>query len=100
MESTDPPGLQPILGLGINFNAITYGKSMFVAVGDGPNNLYTSSDGYTWTPRTSGTTANFKGVAYGNGRFVAVGDDGLGGAGVIVSSTDGISWVGLHLFNS
>jgi uncharacterized delta-60 repeat protein len=64
---------------------------MFVAVGDGPKNLYTSLDGYTWTQRFSGTTANLKGVAYGNGKFVAVGDN-PSGSGVIISSSDGISW--------
>jgi uncharacterized delta-60 repeat protein len=78
-------------GTGFAFNAVTYGKSMFVAVGNGPNNLYTSFDGYTWTQRVSGTAANLKGVAYGNGKFVAVGDNGSG-TGVIVSSSDGISW--------
>jgi len=49
--------------------------------------ILTSSDGTTWTSRTSGTTNNLYGVTYGNGTFVTVGDNG-----VILTSSDGISW--------
>ena len=40
---------------------ITYGNSIFVTVGrgeDGSGTILTSSDGITWTSRTSGTTNN------------------------------------------
>ena len=40
---------------------ITYGNSIFVTVGrgeDGSGTIMTSSDGITWTSRTSGTTKN------------------------------------------
>lgn len=53
----------------------------------GSGTIVTSSDGTTWTPRTSGTLSAFKGVAYGNSAFVAVGQ-----IGAIVTSSDAINW--------
>jgi hypothetical protein len=70
------------------FNAIAYnGSNLYVAVG-GSGVLYSSTDGKTWTSRTSGFGANqIYHVAYGNGLFVAVGATGL-----ITTSTDGTTW--------
>jgi hypothetical protein len=70
------------------FNEIAYnGSNLYVAVGNN-GTLYSSSDGITWTSRTSGfgTTAIFT-VAYGNGLFVAAGN-----SGILTTSTDGITW--------
>ena len=51
---------------------VTYGNGLFVAVGD-VGAILTSSDGVSWTQRTSGTSNWLRGVAYGNSMFVAVG---------------------------
>ena len=48
---------------------------LFVTVGDN-GIILTSSDGISWTKRTSGTTKNLYGVTYGNSTFVTVGDNG------------------------
>ncbi len=58
----------------------------FVAVGVS-GKIFTSSDGTTWTERTSGTTGDLYGVAYGNGLFVAVNT-----GGTLHTSNDGITW--------
>jgi hypothetical protein len=53
----------------------------------GTQTILTSSDGISWTSRTSGTTNYLIGVTYANSTFVAVGYYGS-----IVTSSDGISW--------
>jgi len=58
----------------------------FVAVGNS-GTLLTSSDGITWTSRTSGTTKSLNGITYANNTFITV-----GGSGTIMTSSDGTSW--------
>ncbi|MGE5254547.1 MAG: choice-of-anchor D domain-containing protein [Planctomycetaceae bacterium] len=65
---------------------ISYGKEMFVAVGES-GALYTSSDGEAWKERRSGTDQPLRDAAYGGGAFVAV-----GGGGTILWSFDGVTW--------
>jgi frataxin-like iron-binding protein CyaY len=63
------------------------GSSLWVAVG-ASGSLYTSTNGSTWTSRTSGFGANtIQSVSYGNGLWVAVGNNGT-----ITTSTDGTTW--------
>ena len=50
-------------------------------------NILTSTDGSTWTARTSGTTNVLYGVIYANSTFVVVGS-----SGTILTSSDGTSW--------
>lgn len=64
----------------------------FAAVGsyDGMpvySEIFTSTDGASWSHQDSGTTEHLKGIAYGAGTFVAIGDKGL-----IISSTNGTIW--------
>jgi hypothetical protein len=66
--------------------AITYGNNTYVMGGTG-GKIKTSTDGMTWTARTSGTTERIMGFAYGNGIWVAVGDKGT-----ILTSSNGIEW--------
>ena len=61
-------------------------NGLFVTVGDN-GIMLTSSDGISWTERTSGTTKNLYGVTYGNNTFVTVGDNGT-----IFTSSSGTSW--------
>jgi hypothetical protein len=56
-----------------------------MTVGDN-GTILTSSDGTTWTSKTSGTTNELWGVTYGNGIFVVVGPDGY-----IYTTSDGNS---------
>jgi hypothetical protein len=72
---------------GVAFTSIVYGNGVWVATGD-TGQLYSSSNGTTWTSRTSqfGTTSILF-VNYGNGVFVAVGSSGK-----ISTSTDGTTW--------
>jgi hypothetical protein len=59
---------------------------LFVSVGE-DGIIFTSSDGNSWTERTSGTSEDLYEVTYGNGLFVVVGEDGI-----IFTSSDGNSW--------
>ena len=67
-------------------NTTTTSSGLYIAVG-ASGTLLTSSDGTTWTSRTSGTSKDINNVHYGNSSFVAVGDNGT-----LLSSTDGITW--------
>jgi len=48
--------------------------------------ILTSSEGTSWTERTSGISEYLNGVTYGNGLFVTV------GWGTILTSSDGTTW--------
>jgi hypothetical protein len=66
--------------------AVTYGSSLFVAVGNS-GALTTSTNGISWTPRSSNTTHALHGVAYGNGVYAAIGDYGTS-----TTSSNGVNW--------
>ena len=59
---------------------------MYISVGTS-GTILTSSDGSSWTERTSGVTANLNGVTYGNELYIVVGS-----SGTIITSSDGTSW--------
>jgi hypothetical protein len=73
---------------GSQINDIIFnGSNLYVAVGQG-GSLYTSTNGTSWTQRTSGFGGNeIASVAFGAGVFVIVGQNGN-----IASSTDGTTW--------
>jgi len=54
---------------------------------DSQTNIFTSTDGITWTGRRSATPESLLGVTYANGQFIAVGE-----AETIVTSPDGFTW--------
>jgi hypothetical protein len=67
-------------------NALTYGNGLYVYAGNA-GILGTSTDGITWTARTSGTTSSILALTYGDGLYVRAGN-----AGTIGTSTDAITW--------
>jgi predicted RecA/RadA family phage recombinase len=50
----------------------------------------TSSDGITWTSRTSAANNDWESITYGNNLFVAVSTTGTGNR--VMTSSDGITW--------
>jgi hypothetical protein len=75
------------------FRGIVYAAGKFVAVGDG-GLVETSTDGGSWTKRSSGTIYNLYAITYGGGLFVAVGYHGI-----IISSPDGTTWTQRHPYD-
>jgi len=61
-------------------------NGLFVA-GGGFGTILTSTDGATWTHRSSTTVSSLYDIAFGNGKFVAVGY-----GGVLLTSPDAINW--------
>jgi hypothetical protein len=89
---------------------IAYGNGVFVAVGAVPGSgaatsaaIVTSLDGANWEKRSNGVAAWLTDVSFGDGTFVAVGfvvdRFGGGGAGLIWTSDDGITWVRQNYFD-
>jgi hypothetical protein len=67
-------------------NSIVFGNGLFVSAGNG-GTIYTSTDGITWTSRTSGTASVIRSIDYGGGLYLYGGT-----GGVVGSSTDAITW--------
>jgi len=73
--------------VGNALHTVICGGGTFVAAGL-HGEIVTSSDGVTWTKRSSGTDAWLTGVAFGNQKFVVVGDNGT----ILTSSDGGVTW--------
>jgi len=84
----------------LDWASVSYGNGLWVAVasadnvsqpmsGGSANRVMTSTDGITWTARTSSSTNRWNSVAYGNGVWVAVASSGTNR---VMTSTDGITW--------
>jgi len=77
-------------GVGSIFGMVR-GDTLYVAVGynwEGNQDLvFTSANGYAWTPHFPGTSHVLTSVAHGNSRFVATSE-----SGVFHTSTNGSSW--------
>jgi hypothetical protein len=67
------------------FRAVSYGAGLYVAVGNG-GIIYTSSDGITWTSRTSGTATDLTGIEWSGSEFIAISST------VAIRSTNGTTW--------
>jgi len=76
-----------MLPVGGYFFCIGYGNGMFVTGLRGTDTIITSTDGVTWTSRTSPIYGDWRGTCYSNGTFVMVSYDSE-----LVTSTDGITW--------
>ena len=69
-------------------------SGLFVAVGTS-GYILTSSDGTSWTSRTSGTTSSPIGIPYGNSKFLTLTgtmDDGTDSPATVLTSANGTSW--------
>lgn len=70
-----------------SIDVLFFANNLYLAAGSG-GALYTSSDGITWTSRTSGFgSTRIWSIAYGAGLYVAVGNNGT-----ITTSPDGVTW--------
>ena len=71
-----------------------FGNGIYVIISNntaGANGAITSTDGITWTFRTTVGSPNiYSGLCFGNGLFVAVSGSGTGSA--VMTSPDGITW--------
>lgn len=74
---------------GADLNAIAYGESTFIAVGEG-GYAYTSPDGAVWTPVELPQRLTLFDVFYAEGLFVAVGENGW-----VMTTSDGASWTAI-----
>jgi hypothetical protein len=70
----------------LEFNSVTWGNDLFVAVGG--TRAAVSADGANWLVQNTGLTGSLFAVTHGLGRFVAVGFNNT-----LASSDDGTNWV-------
>ena len=77
-----------------SLSAATFANSLFVVGGTG-GVLASSTDGFTWTSRTSGSTAPINGLGYGAGVYVLAANGGY-----LASSTDAITWTSRTSFST
>lgn len=71
------------------FNSFAYLNNNYVIVGE-LGAIYTSTDAYSWTSRSSGVTATLNDVAFGASTYVAVGN-----SGAVRTSTNLTTWTGV-----
>lgn len=67
-----------------------YGGGFFVITDWAGNGVYSSTDGSSWTLRSTGSRDNNR-VSYNDGYFV-IGSGVAGGGGELLASPDGINW--------
>ena len=68
------------------FQSVHYADNLWLLVGNN-GDLRTSTNGLSWTRRTSGTTARIRAAFYANGTWVTVGV-----AGEVLTSTNAVNW--------
>lgn len=66
--------------------AVAFGANTYVMAG-GAGEISSSTDGVTWTARTSTTTNPLNDVIFAFNRFIAAGDNAT-----LLTSTDGVTW--------
>ena len=99
LNGTNPPSttFMYIYPTGATLNDVLYANSLFMAVGN-TGTIRTSSDGYTWVTKTSGTTKDLNGVTYNSdlGEWIVVGDDNA----IITSTNNGNTWTSSSVFET
>lgn len=97
------PPIQDPFAYKFNFirylNADVHGlNGTFYMTRDGSNNVYASTDGYTWSVvSTIANAAGLTDIAYGNGKFVVTSKHRLTGQATIYSSSNAIAWTEVDL---
>jgi hypothetical protein len=71
-------------------NAVTFFNGSFIV--PGPDAVYTSTDGSSWTKVTETDGFKLNDLAIGNNLLVGVGND-ASYSGTVVKSTDGVTWI-------
>ncbi len=79
-------GALQVIRAGVEFNAVTFAREQFVAVGRAGRTLR-SNDGQAWLDAQAPTRATLLGVGFFNDAFIAVGE-----AGTILRSVDARQW--------
>ena len=76
-------------------NDVLYANSIYIAVGNN-GTIRTSSDGYVWTTRTSGTVENLNGILYNTNDsvWIIVGDNNV----ILQGTSNGITWTNISAF--
>lgn len=74
-----------------SFGAITGNSSKFVALSDGTSDVYTSSDGITWSSSSITAAARWFALSYNGTNWVAA-RYSSGGSSSAATSPDGITW--------
>lgn len=74
----------------VDWQDITYGNGLFVAIAHGTTTYMTSPDGLTWTPRTLPITNSRGYVSFGGGLFMYT--RGNTSTALVYTSPDGITW--------
>ncbi|MDD2237201.1 MAG: beta-propeller fold lactonase family protein, partial [Kiritimatiellae bacterium] len=90
LRSFDGAAWDVLVNGGDDYEAITYGNGMFVAVGNdvfGRGFISYSANAVNWTVAVQEVPETFKGVQFGAGRFVVVGANKT-----LATSPDGINW--------
>lgn len=95
-QSTTGTSWAPVSATGLTtaqLNFMAYGAGVFVVVGNG-GVIQSSTDGITWTTRTSGTSNNLTRIYFVNSKFFAIGKNRT-----LLTSADGITWSSM-IFNA
>ena len=72
-----------------NLDELAYGNNLFVVVGNVQQGIYSSSDGTSWTLRST-CASSCKALTYGNGIFV------VGSSQYLKTSSNGSTWNSYH----
>jgi hypothetical protein len=75
------------------WEGLGYGNGVYVAHKSGTTSMAYSSDAVTWASSSypsSGSSYDFSAITYFNGKFIGLTDSS---ADIVISSTDGITWV-------
>jgi hypothetical protein len=100
-NSTSPDGLtwtgHAALAIGGGVTGIAFGAGLFVANGPspGPNEIWNSTDGVTWSAQSWPSGTAWEAICYSPalGMFVSVAGSGGAAGHQVMTSTNGLTWI-------